>query len=301
MQIKINNIVKVYDRDLPTKFNALDGVSTEINPGEFISIIGQTGSGKTTFIEHMNGLIFPDLGEIEFLYINKDKQNNEIKERVVLKKPSFFKGLKGKKIKQIRKRVGVVFQFAEYQLFEQTIEKDIIFGAISMGVPKEKALENAKKIIKLVGLDESYLQKSPFDLSGGQKRRVAIAGILAMEPDIIFFDEPTAGLDPVGINETLAIFDNLYKSGKTIVIVTHDLDNALAWTKRTIVFKKGKIIKDGDTFDILSDNEFLLKNDMQPTKLLTLVKKIEYKGIKLGKVRKIEDLAEKINNLRKEE
>ncbi|MGZ9413638.1 energy-coupling factor transporter ATPase [Mycoplasma sp. AC157] len=301
MQIKIKNIFKIYDKDLPSRFNALDDVSTEINKGEFISIIGQTGSGKTTFIEHMNGLIYPDDGEVEFIYVNENKNKENIQKNVILKKKKLFaKRVKGKELKQIRKRVGVVFQFAEYQLFEQTIEKDIIFGAVSMGEEKKKAIEKAKNIIKLVGLDESYLQKSPFDLSGGQKRRVAIAGILAMDPDIIFFDEPTAGLDPVGIQETLEIFDNLHKAGKTIVIVTHDLDNALTWTNRTIVFKEGKIIKDGDTYEILSDTEFLEDNKMQPTKLLSFVNKLKQKGINIPKVKNINELISEINKLIKE-
>ncbi|WGI36905.1 ATP-binding cassette domain-containing protein [Mesomycoplasma lagogenitalium] len=295
MQIKVNNIVKIYDKDLPSKFNAIDGVSAQINQGEFISIIGQTGSGKTTFIEHMNGLIFPDAGEIEFVFTDVDKKTNQdFQRKIVISKKRFFKR-KVKGLKSIRKRVGVVFQFAEYQLFEQTIEKDIIFGAISMGIPKKQAIEDAKEIIELVGLDQSFLQRSPFDLSGGQKRRVAIAGILAMKPDVIFFDEPTAGLDPAGIEETLKIFDKLNKSGKTIVIATHDLDNALTWTKRTIVFQNGKIIKDGDTYEILSDNEFLKNNRMQPTKLLSFASELERRGMKIGRVTNIDELAEKIN------
>ncbi|WP_033160935.1 ATP-binding cassette domain-containing protein [[Mycoplasma] collis] len=300
MQIKVYDLVKIYDRDLPSKFNALDNVSTVISQGEFISIIGQTGSGKTTFIEHMNGLIIPDFGHIEFVYSSFNKKlNKNVENYLKIKKKLFFQR-KIKKIKEIRKRVGVVFQFAEYQLFEQTIEKDIIFGALSMGVPKAEAKERAKKVIKQVGLDESFLEQSPFDLSGGQKRRIAIAGILAMDPDIIFFDEPTAGLDPAGIDETLEIFDNLHKQGKTIVIATHDLDNALSWTKRTLVFKKGKIIKDDETYNVLSDNQFLKENRMEPTKLLSFVEKLKEKGLKVPKVTKQKELANWINNYRKE-
>ncbi|MBN3535040.1 ATP-binding cassette domain-containing protein [Mycoplasma procyoni] len=299
MQIKVKNINKIYDKDLPSELKALDGVSTQIGQGEFIAIIGQTGSGKTTFIEHMNGLINPDQGEIEFFYLKPNKEKIEIETTLVLKKKKWYQR-KIKGLKDIRKRVGVVFQFAEYQLFEQTILKDIIFGAVSMGVPKAEAIENAEKIIELVGLDRSYLEKSPFELSGGQKRRVAIAGILAMNPDIIFFDEPTAGLDPVGIEETLSIFDKLHKNGKTIVISTHDLDNVLQWTQRTIIFKKGQIIRDGDTYEILSDNQFLIENKMQPTKLLSFVEKLEQKGFKVGKVTNIDQLAQKINELKGE-
>lgn len=234
-------------------------------------------------------------GEVEFVYKAKDPKTQEVEviKNIIQKPKSFQKKLKF--IKEIRRRVGVVFQFAEYQLFEQTIEKDIIFGAVSMGTPKAEAKERAKEIIKLVGLDESYLPKSPFNLSGGQKRRVAIAGILAMEPDIIFFDEPTAGLDPAGTDDMLLILNNLYESGKTIILATHDLDNVLKWTKRTIVFKNGEIVKDGDTFSILSDNQFLKDNQMMPTNLLYFVEKLRKRGLDIQDVSSLEELAEAIN------
>ncbi|MXR57978.1 ATP-binding cassette domain-containing protein [Mesomycoplasma hyorhinis] len=295
MQIRAKNIVKIFNKKLPTELKALNNVSVEIKANEFIAIIGQTGSGKTTFIEHMNVLLTPDEGEVEFVYKAKDPKTQEVEviKNIIQKPKSFQKKLKF--IKEIRRRVGVVFQFAEYQLFEQTIEKDIIFGAVSMGTPKAEAKERAKEIIKLVGLDESYLPKSPFNLSGGQKRRVAIAGILAMEPDIIFFDEPTAGLDPAGTDDMLLILNNLYESGKTIILATHDLDNVLKWTKRTIVFKNGEIVKDGDTFSILSDNQFLKDNQMMPTNLLYFVEKLRKRGLDIQDVSSLEELAEAIN------
>ncbi|ADM21581.1 ABC transporter, ATP-binding protein [Mesomycoplasma hyorhinis HUB-1] len=295
MQIRAKNIVKIFNKKLPTELKALNNVSVEIKENEFIAIIGQTGSGKTTFIEHMNVLLTPDEGEVEFVYKAKNPKTQEVEviKNIIQKPKSFQKKLKF--IKEIRRRVGVVFQFAEYQLFEQTIEKDIIFGAVSMGTPKAEAKERAKDIIKLVGLDESYLPKSPFNLSGGQKRRVAIAGILAMEPDIIFFDEPTAGLDPAGTDDMLLILNNLYESGKTIILATHDLDNVLKWTKRTIVFKNGEIVKDGDTFSILSDNQFLKDNQMMPTNLLYFVEKLRKRGLDIQDVSSLEELAEAIN------
>ncbi|UVT32400.1 ATP-binding cassette domain-containing protein [Mesomycoplasma hyorhinis] len=295
MQIRAKNIVKIFNKKLPTELKALNNVSVEIKENEFIAIIGQTGSGKTTFIEHMNVLLTPDEGEVEFVYKAKNPKTQEVEviKNIIQKPKSFQKKLKF--IKEIRRRVGVVFQFAEYQLFEQTIEKDIIFGAVSMGTPKAEAKERAKEIIKLVGLDESYLPKSPFNLSGGQKRRVAIAGILAMEPDIIFFDEPTAGLDPAGTDDMLLILNNLYESGKTIILATHDLDNVLKWTKRTIVFKNGEIVKDGDTFSILSDNQFLKDNQMMPTNLLYFVEKLRKRGLDIQDVSSLEELAEAIN------
>lgn len=164
-----------------------------------------------------------------------------------------------------------------------------------MGVKKDKAKELAAKYIEMVGLPLDYLKRSPFNLSGGQKRRVALAGILAMEPKFLVLDEPTAGLDPQGVKEMLQLFYNLYEKGITIIIVTHDLDNALRWTKRTLFVKEGQIIKDGDTYEILSDNKLLIENNLIPTKLLSFVKKLNQSGFNIGKVTNIEQLAEKIN------
>ena len=337
MKIKINNISKEFDKKLPSYIKVLDNVSLTINEGESISIIGPTGSGKTTFIEHINLLNMPDSGTIDYFdvpikiklkvgkkprFSKKFTEEEKIKYESELKKwqlkKSEIKNLKRSKrvaivktdinikktkrkikyIKNIRKQIGIVFQFAEYQLFESTIEKDIIFGPISMGVKKERAKELAKEYIKLVGLPEDYLQRSPFDLSGGQKRRVALAGILAMEPSFLILDEPTAGLDPQGVEEMLKLFSDLNKNkGTTIIIVTHDLDNALKWTNRTIFIKEGKIIHDGDTYSILSDNKFLIDNELIPTKLLSFVNKLENRGFKIGKVTSIYDLANRLNEI----
>lgn len=337
MQIKVNNISKEFDRKLPSYIKVLDNVSLEISEGEAISVIGPTGSGKTTFIEHLNLLNMPDKGSIDYLglpisvklklgkkpKLNKnateiEKQKYEDDLNKWLQKKKDIKTLNKKDrveiitvdlnikktkrrikyIKNIRKQIGVVFQFAEYQLFESTIEKDIIFGPVSMGVKKEKAKELAKEYIKLVGLPEDYLQRSPFDLSGGQKRRVALAGILAMEPSFLILDEPTAGLDPQGVQEMLQLFANLNKEkGTTIIIVTHDLDNALKWTKRTIFIKEGKIIHDGDTYSILNNNKFLLENNLIPTKLLSFVNKLEDRGFKIGKITSIDELANRLNEI----
>ncbi|WP_341515456.1 ATP-binding cassette domain-containing protein [Mesomycoplasma ovipneumoniae] len=297
MKIKAKNIVKIYDQKLPIEIKALDNVSVEINQGEFIAIIGQTGSGKTTFIQHMNALLLPDKGQVEYFYFDQEAKTEK---KLVVERPRFLKS-KFKFINQIRRRVGVVFQFAEYQLFEQTIEKDIIFGAVSMGVNKEEAKKKAAEMIKLVGLDETFLDKSPFELSGGQKRRVAIAGILAMDPDIIFFDEPTAGLDPQGSVKMLEILDTLNKKGKTIILATHDLDSVLEWTKRCIFFKDGKIIYDGETYPILDNNQFLIENQMLPTNLLNFREKLVKIGYPISKVKSIEELISQINLLIKKE
>ncbi|AZG68827.1 ATP-binding cassette domain-containing protein [Mycoplasma struthionis] len=336
MQIKVNNIIKEYDKGLPTYIRVLDDVSLTINEGEAISIIGPTGSGKTTLIEHFNALLNPSSGSVEFKDVplitklkkpkkpnSKDfkdpeeyhqafqefqnkleeykKMNRKDRVELVTTDISLSKTIKKiKNVKALRKNVGVVFQFAEYQLFEATIEKDIIFGPISMGIKKEKAKELALKYIEMVGLPVDYLKRSPFNLSGGQKRRVALAGILAMEPRFLVLDEPTAGLDPQGVEDMLSLFHKLHKENNiTIIIVTHDLDNALKWTNRTIFVKDKKIIKDGNTYDILSDNDLLINNNLIPTKLLSFVEKLNKKGINVGKVTSIEDLANKLNNLKK--
>lgn len=297
MQITVKDLCYVFSKKTKFETKALQNVNCKINQGEFIGIIGQTGSGKTTFIEHLNALLLPSSGSVEWVF-NNTKYNRKTKETTsfidkVIVKPSFRK--KVKKVKDLRKRVGVVFQFAEYQLFEETIQADIAFGPRSFGMSKKEAFEKAGKYLELVGLDESYLKKSPFELSGGQKRRVALAGILAMEPDVLIADEPTAGLDPVGVVEILNIFKKLHEQGKTIIIVTHDLDNILEYSKRCFIFKDGHIIKDGPTYEVLKDITFLKQNYMEPPKLLNFVYELEKRGVIVPKVTSIDELANFLN------
>lgn len=300
MKIKLMNISHTFESNINEKFDAISNINFDINEHEFIGIIGPTGSGKTTLIEHLNGLLIPSKGKIQFEYFIEevDKKTNKLfrKEKIKVIKKSWRKI---KNINEIRKLVGIVFQFAEYQLFEETIEKDIIFGPINMGIPREKAKEIAKEMIVKVGLDESFLQRSPFELSGGQKRRVAIAGILSMMPDILVFDEPTAGLDPDGCKEMLKLFDLLNKEGKTIVIVTHNLDDVLEHASRTIFIKEGKIIKDGNTLDILSNEKFLLENKMSVPKLISLTNKLNQKyQISIPYTKTIDEFVELINKIK---
>ncbi|QSF13721.1 energy-coupling factor transporter ATPase [Mycoplasma sp. Mirounga ES2805-ORL] len=302
MQINIKELTHIFNRKTPNEMKAVDSASATIKQGEYVGIIGQTGSGKTTFIEHLNALLLPDKGVVEWVYEDeKYNKKTKKKEKVIETfsvKPSRRK--KVKKAKDIRKRIGIVFQFAEYQLFEETIEKDICFGPKSFGVKIDEAKTRAKKYLELVGLDETYLRKSPFGLSGGQKRRVALAGILAMEPDVLIADEPTAGLDPVGVREILDIFRKLNNEGKTIIIVTHDLDNVLEETKRVIVFKKGEIIRDDETYKVLKDVDFLTSNSMEPPKLLNFISKLEKKGLKIPQVKSIDELANFLNQSKKQ-
>lgn len=305
MQIIVKDLVHTFLRKTPVEHQALKKVNVTINQGEYVGIIGQTGSGKTTFIEHLNALLIPTEGEITWVYdkelqktkkqLKQNKNTSSSIEHVVYTLKKTWRK-KVKKAKELRQRIGVVFQFAEYQLFEDTIEKDIAFGPRSFGVSKSEAKERAKKYLNLVGLDDSFLQKSPFELSGGQKRRVALAGILAMEPDVIIADEPTAGLDPVGVKEILNIFNELNKAGKTVIIVTHDLDNVLEVSQRVLIFKNGQIVKDGPTYEVLKDTLFLKENYMEPPKLLDFVHKLELRGFQVPKVTSIDELASFLNN-----
>ncbi|MGL5617598.1 MAG: energy-coupling factor transporter ATPase [Metamycoplasmataceae bacterium] len=278
MKIVIKNISQEFLSGINNKFKAIDCLSAEIEQGEFIGVIGHTGSGKTTFIEHLNALLIPSEGEI-------------IIDGKIIKKS----WRKIKNIKEIRKKIGIVFQFAEYQLFEETIEKDITFGPITMGATEEEAKTIAREVIEEVGISADYLEKSPFQLSGGQKRRVALAGIMAMEPDFLVFDEPTAGLDPAGAKDILELFKRMNENGKTIIIVTHDLDNVLEYTNRTMMMCNGKLVKDGPTIDILEDTEFLIEKGLEPPKLLAFANELRKKGMPIKKVKTIDDLANEIN------
>ncbi|QZE12374.1 ATP-binding cassette domain-containing protein [Mycoplasma sp. Ms02] len=204
-----------------------------------------------------------------------------------------------KHIKKIRQNLGIVFQFAEYQLFKETVEQDIAFGPISHGLDPKVAIERAKEYLEIVGLGPEFLKRSPAELSGGQKRRVAIAGILAMEPKFLVVDEPIAGLDPVGIHEILEIFKKLNEKGITIINVSHDLDNILKYASRVIMFKDGKIVNDDKTYEVLKDVKLLDEYQLQPPKLFRITSKLEQRGLKVPKVTSIEDLAAFLNSYMK--
>lgn len=200
---------------------------------EFVAVIGHTGSGKSTLIQHMNALLIPTSGHLQVF------------DHVVAK---------GKPLSPIRKRVGMVFQFPEYQLFEETVERDIMFGPLNFGVSKAAAAAKAAEVLSVVGMDESFLSRSPFSLSGGQMRRVAIAGILAMEPDILVLDEPTVGLDPAGQEEMMKLFTSLHEEyNKTLIIVTHDMNIVAEFTKRVLVMRAGRLVFDGTPHSLFTD------------------------------------------------
>ncbi|MBU5591774.1 energy-coupling factor transporter ATPase [Clostridium sp. MSJ-4] len=261
MSIKIENLTHIYMKNSPFEKKALDDVSLELNDGEFIALIGHTGSGKSTLIQHLNGLLKPNSGKII------------IDEKDILKK--------GVKLSEVRKKVGLVFQYPEYQLFEETIEKDIAFGPKNLGLDDDEILKRVKRAMKMVGLDyEEYRNKSPFDLSGGQKRRVAIAGVVAMEPKILILDEPTAGLDPKGRDEILGQIKELHKDyNMTIILVSHSMEDVAKVADRVIVMSKGKCILDGQPKEVFKEIDTLENVGLAAPQVTYLVKELRNKGM----------------------
>ncbi|VEU70013.1 energy-coupling factor transporter ATPase [Mycoplasmopsis glycophila] len=297
MQIKVKNITHTFSPKSPWEFTALKDVSAEFKDGEYVGIIGSTGSGKTTFIEHLNGLLRPTIGEIEWIFFDT---NPKTKEKELVSEVYNSKKNKIKKVRPIRKRIGIAFQFAEYQLFKATIKEDIAFGPIAYGMSKEEAYKKAEEALELVGLKSEYLERSPFELSGGQKRRVALAGLLAMDPDFLIVDEPTSGLDPQGVVEILDILTDLNKKGKTIINVSHDLDKILERSHRVLLFKKGELILDGSPYQVLNDVKLLKDNNLQPPKILEFVHELRERGLPIGEIHSMEELVDEINRIRKE-
>ena len=236
MEINFRNVNFTYDSR--SKLETLKNINLTISKsGEFISILGHTGSGKSTLVQLMNALIIPTSGNLTIL-------NQEIK----------TKKQKNKNLKDIRKQIGLVFQFPEYQLFEDTVLKDAMFGPMNFGKTKDEAKEIAVKTLKELNVNESLYEKSPFNLSGGQKRKVAIAGILASNPDILILDEPTVGLDPVGKHELLELLKHIHETtNKTIIIITHDMNVVTKYTKRTLVLSNGEIVYDGSTKELFQN------------------------------------------------
>ncbi len=260
MSIKIENLVHVYMPKSPFEKVALDNVNIEINDNEFVALIGHTGSGKSTLIQHMNGLLKPTSGRIIV-----DGQD--------ITKP-------GIKLTDIRKKVGLVFQYPEYQLFEETIEKDIEYGPRNLGLEQEEITRRVKSAMKMVGLDyELYRNKSPFDLSGGQKRRVAIAGVIAMEPKILILDEPTAGLDPKGRDDILEQIRKLHDEYKmTIILVSHSMEDVGKLAGRIIVMNNGKVALEGTPAKVFKEVDILEGIGLAVPQVTYLMRALKEKG-----------------------
>ena len=264
MSIKIENLTHVYMPKTPFEKKALDNVNLVIEDGEFLVLIGHTGSGKSTLIQHLNGLLEPSSGRI--IVDDIDLTNKETK------------------LTDIRKKIGLVFQYPEYQLFEETIEKDIAFGPNNLGLTQDEVSKRVKKSMEMVGLDyETYKDISPFDLSGGQKRRVAIAGVIAMEPKVLILDEPTAGLDPKGRDDILEQIRILHQEYKmTIVLVSHSMEDVGKLAERIVVMNKGKIALMGKPSEVFREVEVLENIGLAVPQVTYLMRALREKGFNVS-------------------
>ncbi|KEI74578.1 energy-coupling factor transporter ATPase [Clostridium botulinum] len=263
MSIKIENLTHVYMEGTPFEKKAIDNINITIENGEFVALIGHTGSGKSTLIQHINGLLKPKSGNIIIDNVNIAD--------------------KGIKLSSIRKKVGLVFQYPEYQLFEETIEKDIAFGPINLGLNQEEILNRVKRAMNIVGLDyEVYKDKSPFELSGGQKRRVAIAGVVAMEPKILILDEPTAGLDPKARDDIYSKIQALRKEyNMTIILVSHSMEDVAKFADKILVMHKGRCVLQGEPCEVFKEIDALESIGLAAPEVTYLVQKLRKKGFNL--------------------
>ncbi len=278
MSIQVNHLKHIYSYNTPFSFAALNGVNLTISTGKVTAIIGATGSGKSTLVQHLNGLLLPTHGSLE-LYDYKIESGKSIK------------GLKN-----LRKQVGLVFQFPEYQLFEETILKDVAFGPKNFGDSEEEAQKKAKLACEMVGLDGKFLERSPLDLSGGQKRRVAIAGILAMQPQALVLDEPTAGLDPQGAKQMMSLFVRYNQElKKTVLIVTHDMEHVMNYCDEVIVMKDGAVYSHTSKNEFFKDTSLLKQLRIVPPSVVSARELLNKKGFTIkNTVMNIDDLVEAI-------
>ena len=278
MGIALENVSFTYQEGTPLASSVLSDVSLTIEDGSYTALIGHTGSGKSTILQLLNGLLVPSQGSVRVFdtLITSTSKNKDIR--------------------QIRKQVGLVFQFAENQIFEETVLKDVAFGPQNFGVSEEDAEKLAREKLALVGIDESLFDRSPFELSGGQMRRVAIAGILAMEPAILVLDEPTAGLDPLGRKELMNLFKKLHQSGMTIVLVTHLMDDVAEYANQVYVMEKGRLVKFGKPSDVFQDVVFMEEVQLGVPKITAFCKRLADRGVSFKRLPiKIEEFKESLN------
>lgn len=278
MGIALENVNFTYQEGTPLASTALSDVSLTIEDGSYTALIGHTGSGKSTILQLLNGLLVPSQGSVRVFdtLITSTSKNKDIR--------------------QIRKQVGLVFQFAENQIFEETVLKDVAFGPQNFGVSEEDAEQIAREKLALVGIDESLFNRSPFELSGGQMRRVAIAGILAMKPAILVLDEPTAGLDPLGRKELMNLFKKLHQSGMTIVLVTHLMDDVAEYANQVYVMEKGRLVKFGKPSDVFQDVVFMEEVQLGVPKITAFCKRLADRGVSFKRLPiKIEEFKESLN------
>ena len=278
MGITLENVSFTYQEGSPLSSSALADVSLTIEDGSYTALVGHTGSGKSTILQLLNGLLVPSKGSVQVFdtVITPTSTNKEIR--------------------QIRKRVGLVFQFAENQIFEETVLKDVAFGPQNFGVSEEEAEKIAREKLALVGIDESLFERSPFELSGGQMRRVAIAGILAMEPTVLVLDEPTAGLDPLGRKELMTLFKKLHLAGMTIVLVTHLMDDVAEYADQVYVMEKGRLVKSGKPSEVFQDVASMENVQLGVPKITAFCKCLADRGVAFKKLPiKIEEFKESLN------
>ena len=287
MQISLKNVSYTYNYKTPYAREVLKDIDLKIDEGSYTVIIGKTGSGKSTLIEHINGLLSPTKGvvAVDNILITNPQSKKERRELA-------------KTLKILRQDVAVLFQFSEQQLFETSVLKDIIFAPLNYGVAEEKAISKAKELIKLVGLDESYLDKSPFELSGGEMRKVALCGVLALEPKVLILDEPTVALDYQSREEIMAMVKRLKEEfNMTIVLVTHNMDYVLEYADKVFVLKNGEISFEGKVEDLFLNEQILKENSLELPEVLKFYKKLEANNIVLDVFpRKYEELINALKN-----
>ncbi|MBO1305827.1 energy-coupling factor ABC transporter ATP-binding protein [Enterococcus sp. 669A] len=267
MDIRFEKVSYVYQPNTPFEQRALVDIDLAIEEGSYTALVGHTGSGKSTLLQHLNALLKPTDGQVT------------IGDRVITPTTD------NKNLKPVRKKVGIVFQFPEAQLFEETVAKDIAFGPQNFGVKEEEALKLAAEMLNLVGLDESFLERSPFELSGGQMRRVAIAGVLAMQPEVLVLDEPTAGLDPAGRKEMMEIFWRLHKDrNMTIVLVTHLMDDVANFANYVYVLEKGQVVNSGTPQAVFQNVEWLKEKQLGVPAASAFAEKMQEKGARFDQL-----------------
>ena len=287
MQISLKNVSYTYNYKTPYAREVLKDINLNVEEGSYTVIIGKTGSGKSTLIEHINGLLLPTHGEVlvNNVLITNPKSKKEKRELA-------------KKLKALRQDVAVLFQFSEQQLFETSVLKDIIFAPLNYGISEERAISKAKELIKLVGLDESYLDKSPFELSGGEMRKVALCGVLALEPKVLILDEPTVALDYKSREEIMTMVKKLKDElNMTIVLISHNMNYVLEYADKVFVLKNGKINFEGTVEELFADEKLLKENSLEQPELLKFYNKLQENNIKLNVFpRKYEDLIDALKN-----
>ena len=277
MSIQVKNLKHIYEKGMPTESVALEGVSFEVVDGELLGIIGHTGSGKSTLLQHLNGLLKPDEGTIVIGGVD-------------ITAP-------GVSMVEIRKRIGLVFQYPEYQLFEETVAKDVAFGPRNLGLADSEIEERVREALELVGLDyEDMKDRSPFELSGGQKRRVAIAGVIAMRPEVLILDEPTAGLDPKAHKDVLKMIEDVHgKTGNITVLVSHNMADIANLSDKVLVIDSGRVVTMGTPEEVFSKRDELSSVGLDLPPITCLTEALRERGFKIREtILSVEDAADEI-------